>query len=819
MTEVPPAARAVVSAFGDPAATPAKLLVAGGIGTGKTATLLAIREALRANGIEASTTAAAELAGTAMVIDDAEALTDAELGVLTGLARTPGSTVVVATQPCEQRRALRELMTTIERERPRVTLGALSRIEVSRRHDNQDAEIISAILAATAGLPFLVDAVAVTENIARSSYFALVDRLRRVDEALLEAMLIASLSPGLGPADIAAALHIEPDPAREVTDRAFATGLLDAALGAPFTATVHRAVAQILGAVRHHEIETALLRSQLELGTMSTDLALQLAEHGMREPGLSAVLTEAATRADGRADMVRVYRAAIDAGPEAGSEALSARLADALAQRGRCGEAAALSDALLDSADPDVRATAVRVGASVAMHDGHADQAAELFGWLGPDASVGASAAVVFAAVGSLPAARDALEGGRAGPPTSGARAARNLAQGLLMTFDQPYDVAAARLGLAAGGPPAQHAVPDTPAAVIALAALHSGDPVRARSVLARALREADTTPAAAFDHRHRLLQAWLKMQDGQLTAAAAEVAALPGPELHRRDALWWTALQAALARRNGDTGALQQHWYAAIEVLSEYSVDLFSLLPLGELWVAGVRMRQEDRLAHPLDQAFGLLSDLGNPVAWSLPLRWAGVHAAILANSPESMAPHGQALSAAAPASAFARALAQAGRAWLRVLAHQVEVDDVAAAARGLAQFGLGWDATRLAGQAALQTPDPRVSSAMLQVARDLKLVAGQDAGAGPEPTGTPAGGEDAPARPAPTPAGALSEREREVAELLLLGLPYRDIGAQLFISAKTVEHHVARIRRRLGAESRSEMLSMLRAMLLPQG
>ncbi|MGB7505328.1 MAG: LuxR C-terminal-related transcriptional regulator, partial [Mycobacterium sp.] len=68
------------------------------------------------------------------------------------------------------------------------------------------------------------------------------------------------------------------------------------------------------------------------------------------------------------------------------------------------------------------------------------------------------------------------------------------------------------------------------------------------------------------------------------------------------------------------------------------------------------------------------------------------------------------------------------------------------------------------------------------------------------------------APPRPA---AAQLSDREREVAELLLNGMPYRDIGAQLFISAKTVEHHVARIRRRLGAESRSEMLSMLRAML----
>jgi DNA-binding CsgD family transcriptional regulator len=59
------------------------------------------------------------------------------------------------------------------------------------------------------------------------------------------------------------------------------------------------------------------------------------------------------------------------------------------------------------------------------------------------------------------------------------------------------------------------------------------------------------------------------------------------------------------------------------------------------------------------------------------------------------------------------------------------------------------------------------------------------------------------------------LSDREREVAELLLQGMPYRDIGSQLFISAKTVEHHVARIRRRLGAESRSELISMLRAIL----
>jgi DNA-binding CsgD family transcriptional regulator len=286
------------------------------------------------------------------------------------------------------------------------------------------------------------------------------------------------------------------------------------------------------------------------------------------------------------------------------------------------------------------------------------------------------------------------------------------------------------------------------------------------------------------------------------------------GASLHRRDALWADALQTAIARRSGDTGALQKHWYAAAEVLAEYSLDLFALLPLGELWVAAARMRQVDQLQHTLDQAFALLNSLGNPPLWSVPLHWAGVHAGILANSPESVAPHGQALSAAAAQSALAQALSVAGRTWLRVLAAQVDADEVGAAARSLAHVGLTSDATRLAGQAALQTSDPRVAGAMLQLARDLKIGMGSV-----EATSAGDQVEATASSPRQPPSGTpLSDREREVAELLLLGLPYRDIGSQLFISAKTVEHHVARIRRRLGAGSRSEMLSMLRAMLAPQ-
>ncbi|MGB9307871.1 MAG: LuxR C-terminal-related transcriptional regulator, partial [Mycobacterium sp.] len=149
-------------------------------------------------------------------------------------------------------------------------------------------------------------------------------------------------------------------------------------------------------------------------------------------------------------------------------------------------------------------------------------------------------------------------------------------------------------------------------------------------------------------------------------------------------------------------------------------------------------------------------------------------------------------------------------------VLADQVDADEVTAAARALSRVGLTADATRLAGQAALQTPDGRVSGAMLQLARDLKLSTGAVETLS-ETTDAEAatGGPAAPRQP--TTGSQLSDREREVAELLLLGMPYRDIGGQLFISAKTVEHHVARIRRRLGAGSRSEMLSMLRAALTP--
>jgi DNA-binding CsgD family transcriptional regulator len=810
-------------------AQPAKVLVSGGIGTGKTELLALVRSALRGAGVAflSRPPRSDQERGSAFVIDDAHLLADAELQRLTELVGDPDTTVVIASQPLAHHGALTELTTAMARESPAVVLGPLPGRDLIRATAEAmgampPADLGRALMAATAGLPFLlypaIEAAHSAEGeapeaaAAQAARVALIERLVRVDEPVLDTLLLCSLSPELGPDDVAAALRLDSAAAAALVDHARASGLLAPSHTAAFLRSLHRSLAQLVGNARHHDVELSLLRSQIEMSTLSTDLALRLAEHGMRDSALADELANRAAHGSGDPGRAaRLYRAAASAG----ATALTARLADAIAMTGDCATAGHLADELLSSEDPAERATAVRIAASIAMHDGRATQAADLFGWLGPmpDAHVASASVTVSVATGDPAAARAALELDATGPPTSTARAARSLAEGLLCTLEEPYSVAMARLSQSiTTDQRALGVAPDSAAALVTLVALHGGDPVRARSVVGRAVRASGAADEGFVAHRHRLLQGWVRMQDGQLPAAAADVATTVGADLHRRDALWAAALQTAIARRSGDSGAVQKHWYAAMEVLSEHSVDLFSLFPLAELWVAAARVHQLDRLRHPLADAFGLLESLGNPLLWSVPLHWAGVHAGILANDPGAVAPHGQALTAAAARSPFAKALAGAGRTWLRVLANHVDVDEVTAAARGLAQYGLTWDATRLASQAALQTPDGRISGAMLQVARDLKLnVSGDDDPVEvSDSTSTVAhAGTVAP------PFSRLSDREREVAELLLQGKQYRDIGSQLLISAKTVEHHVARIRRRLGAESRSEMLSMLRAIL----
>lgn len=53
----------------------------------------------------------------------------------------------------------------------------------------------------------------------------------------------------------------------------------------------------------------------------------------------------------------------------------------------------------------------------------------------------------------------------------------------------------------------------------------------------------------------------------------------------------------------------------------------------------------------------------------------------------------------------------------------------------------------------------------------------------------------------------GALTEREREVLQLIARGYTYRETGEELYISVKTVESHVSSVLRKLQLSNRNEL------------
>jgi DNA-binding CsgD family transcriptional regulator len=156
-----------------------------------------------------------------------------------------------------------------------------------------------------------------------------------------------------------------------------------------------------------------------------------------------------------------------------------------------------------------------------------------------------------------------------------------------------------------------------------------------------------------------------------------------------------------------------------------------------------------------------------------------------------------------------MAAVLASAGKEWVSVLAGNVDVSAVETAARALASVGFTWDGSRLAGHAAARADDRKDMARLLACARDLHPRTPNDES--PPPS--------APRGPQVRDASVLSAREREVARLVLEGKTYWEIGEAMFISPRTVEHHIARMRQRLGASSRGELLDQLRIALGPDG
>lgn len=199
-----------------------------------------------------------------------------------------------------------------------------------------------------------------------------------------------------------------------------------------------------------------------------------------------------------------------------------------------------------------------------------------------------------------------------------------------------------------------------------------------------------------------------------------------------------------------------------------------------GRCLVLDARTQAELELGHPAAAAENArlaeeaAADLGLPVSEALARR---ARARVLAwHSPAEALPLAQQVVAA-----FDRASARVQAAKTRTLVAAI-----------LARLGRRGEAMAELGAAAQALTSYGALGSAAQVRRMQRRLRRS----GP---GLPRGGQDL------TGAGALSRREREVAELVAQGLTNRDIAAALHISAKTVETHLSRILAKLGISGRA--------------
>ncbi|MGY1733685.1 LuxR C-terminal-related transcriptional regulator [Geodermatophilus sp. SYSU D01045] len=774
-----------------------------------------------------------------LVVDDAHRVTAEVADRVRRALRSPHGRVVLASRPWprppELVALLADVAAAVPDDRHSVVSGHLdrSRVEAWVRTclgPGATPALADAVHARTGGLPALVHGLlaALARRPGRVDLRGAPEKMRAQLAADLDALderargLLHAVAAG-APLDddvLGALLDVPLAQVADLVAAARATGwLLADGRVVPLAQEVLLATvpAEVTRRTRRQ-----LLGLLVERGEEPVGLARGLAADRVRDPRAAALLerqADAALGADPALAGELLGEAADSGAPVAG---LAARRAQAAALTGDLDSAVRWADAAL--ADPHAadRPRAAGVAAAVLARRGLLGRAAELYRLAGPEHA--GSAALALLATGRPDEAARVVAEARsatAGGPTMLAVSEELMAEGITRSLrsgtdaGDPVPAALSTLTRAAAllEPVGRTALlVDTPAALAALVALQCGELAVAESVLQRAVdTDLGGRPARP---RHLLLLAWIAMLAGRMARVrelAAEAQAVEGGALEPRDELFLQALEVGLARRSSDVPALVRAWVRAREAVVRYPVDLFTLLPLGELVVAAARLRDGDRLRCHLAEAQDLLRRLGEPQLWATPLHWSGAQAAIITDDPAALRPHAAALVAAARTSPHAAVLAEAGRTWLHVLTDEIDPAAVVATAEALGAAGLGWDGSRLAGQAAARVADPRVRSVLLACARTLVDPAdGEAPGEGGEHA-APA----APAAPAATATGVLSDRERQVARLVVEGRTYREIGGRLYISAKTVEHHVSRMRQRLGAGTRSDLLARLRAEL----
>ena len=452
---------------------------------------------------------------------------------------------------------------------------------------------------------------------------------------------------------------------------------------------------------------------------------------------------------------------------------------------------AAADRVLAGGHDPGARAAGVAAAAAAA--DGALLDAATR--WRGVAAAVDGTpavwahgrAALAAGLAGDAVAAAHDLEQARRSLPDPAPRGLAVLVDGASAVVDAlqgGFDAATRRLaGLAASTVPADPLASDRWDELAVTVVAAGGDDHVAQLILGG--------QPGRRSSRHELLAAWLQLRTGHLEAAKETLTAAARTPVLRRNAVLGAAVTVGLARRSGNEHALAGTWQRVAAVVAGADVELFLLDAWGELSVGAQRVSPIDRDAIVAAMR-AAVARAGDPW-WAVATehRWQ-LERAIAADDVADAAD-----AAARLAELAARHPALAGTAttaatWTAVLAGRVSADAVIAASTQLVDADRRWEATSLCRTAVARAADPAVARELAGTGRAL--------------------------RTAPTPgrtAGELSEREREVGALVLDGLTHKEIGARLYISPKTVEQHVARLRQKLSASNRAALVAGLRVYL----
>ncbi|MFD5213400.1 LuxR C-terminal-related transcriptional regulator [Microbacterium sp. NPDC058345] len=750
-----------------------------------------------------------------LLVDDLHLLPDTHLRHLSRRTEDPSASLIIARRPWPARPAVREIARRLEDHVPAIVLGHISRSDLldhlARHELTLHDTCLDHILGATRGIAWLV-AAAVQHHDARdcahdgahteldrSLAELIVHRLDMVDDDLRRAVEEACVAAPpdahvvMGSADDAWVLQ------------GYAQGLL--LRGGDTAPIVRLAVRQSLPARRLVELFTRFPR------------ALEHREglRPLRDPRVADALIAHADRllSAQPARAAELYDASIECGADA--DAVSARRAYATWSAGDLDRATALVEETIATAPGVVDATTTAVSAAMWSARAMMTQADEVYRLVPPrDATALANATIAAFGVGAVtpPAAPPPAD--RLPSPLGVSMAL--LRSGLETTVNGSENGEASLPLLVRScemyaGARHDEALCELPAVIAAIVALNLGRLATAQSVLDDAIAREHRGSWAA--RRLLLWRAWIAVQRAHPIEARdllRRASATTSPALPVRDELLMHAVRVAIARRYEDASGLESAWREARGCLLRAEIDLYLLHPLTELISAATRVGDAARVETHLTRALEIVEALGDPPVWAAHMHWAGIQQGILLSRPDRLAPHAKALVAIAPRSRVAAMMAKAGRVWTDVLAGSVDADAIMGAAAGLATVGLMWDAARLAGHGAARTDDRRVAAQLLACARELHPNDGTRRPA-------PATDEDVQHATQAPPQEVLSEREIEVARLVLQGKTYAEIGQSIFISPRTAEHHIAHIRRRLGATSRSEVLARLRLLLGENG